>query len=85
MTELPDKKYRVIYADPPWEYQQGGRGAAKNHYHTMKTDDICKMPIQKITGGGLFFSFGQLSQTSGKPFELWRRGASSIRRLRLCG
>lgn len=52
MTELPNKQYRVIYADPPWAYQQGGRGAAKNHYRTMTTADMCNMPIQKIAGGG---------------------------------
>ena len=43
-----DKKYNIIYADPPWAYQQGGRGAAKNHYKTMKTEDICSMPISNI-------------------------------------
>ena len=52
MTELLGKQYRVIYADPPWAYRQGGRGAAKNHYHTMTTADICKMPVRKIAGGG---------------------------------
>nr|DAO25074.1 MAG TPA: Eco57I restriction-modification methylase [Caudoviricetes sp.] len=24
------QRYSVIYADPPWSYVQGGRGAAKN-------------------------------------------------------
>jgi len=67
MIELPEKQYSVIYADPPWAYQQGGRGAAKNHYHTMTTADICKMPVRKIAGGGLFSSFGQHSQTSRRP------------------
>lgn len=52
MTELSGKQYRVIYADPPWAYRQGGRGAAKNHYHTMETADICKMPVQGIAEKG---------------------------------
>lgn len=48
-----DKKYRVIYADPPWEYRQSGskekaRGMAKQHYNTMPTADICNLPIQDI-------------------------------------
>ena len=48
-----DKKYDVIYADPPWEYRQSGskinsRGMAKQHYDTMSTDDICKLPVRKI-------------------------------------
>ena len=47
------KKYQIIYADPPWEYKQTGsktnsRGMAKQHYNTMKTSDICALPIQDI-------------------------------------
>lgn len=26
MIPFPNKKYSVIYADPPWAYQQGGLG-----------------------------------------------------------
>ena len=49
-----DKKYNIIYADPPWEYKQSGsktnsRGMAKQHYETMTTSDICNLPIPKIT------------------------------------
>lgn len=44
-----DKKYNVIYADPPWSYNSaGGRSSAKQHYDTMTTDDICSLPIDKI-------------------------------------
>jgi N6-adenosine-specific RNA methylase IME4 len=48
-----DKKYNIIYADPPWEYKQSGsktnsRGMAKQHYHTMSTEDICKLPIRQL-------------------------------------
>jgi len=45
------KKYSIIYADPPWSYgdRRKGYGGAKDHYQTMKVDDICNLPIQKIT------------------------------------
>lgn len=48
-----DKKYNIIYADPPWEYKQTGsktnsRGTAKQHYNTMTTDEICRLPIREI-------------------------------------
>lgn len=33
--------FGVIVADPPWAYRNGGNGAAKNHYPTMATADIC--------------------------------------------
>lgn len=48
-----DKKYNIIYADPPWEYKQTGsktncRGMAKQHYETMSTEDVCNLPIKQI-------------------------------------
>lgn len=51
MIPFPNKKYKVIMADPPWAYnQQGktGRGVAANNYPTMTTEDICKLPIRDI-------------------------------------
>lgn len=48
MIPFPDRKYSVIYADPPWQYAQGGRGAARNHYKTMSTQALCDMPISQI-------------------------------------
>ena len=55
--EFPDKKYSVIYADPPWSYRQHGtgpksRGNAAQHYHTMSTEDICALPVRQIVCGG---------------------------------
>lgn len=46
-----EKKYDVIYADPPWEYQQvgNGKGVAKHHYDTMSTREICSLPIKEIS------------------------------------
>jgi N6-adenosine-specific RNA methylase IME4 len=49
-----DKKYNIIYADPPWNYndKRTGKkmsGGATNHYSTMKTRDIKEIPIKKIT------------------------------------
>lgn len=57
MIPFPEKKYQVIYADPPWEYKQSGgkngsRGMAKTHYDTMTTEEICNLPVRKIAGGG---------------------------------
>jgi len=53
INPFPDKKYDVIYADPPWEYRQIGNkkkrlGVAVKHYPTMSTEDICNLPIQNI-------------------------------------
>lgn len=51
MTKL-GKKYKIIYADPPWQYRvysKKGQGrSAENHYHTMNIKDIMALPVDKI-------------------------------------
>ena len=50
-------KYRVIYADPPWEYGNSGiigndnYGHAERHYPSMSIQELCKMgeKIKEIT------------------------------------
>ena len=50
-----DKRYQVIYADPPWSYRDKRNshkrlcGGALAHYSTMSIDDIKSLPIQNIT------------------------------------
>ena len=42
--------YSIIYADPPWTYNdKNTQGAASNHYETMSLNDIKTMPISDIT------------------------------------
>lgn len=48
-----DKKYNIIYADPPWtfkNYSQKGKAhsAAENHYKCMSKADIQALPVQNI-------------------------------------
>lgn len=47
-----NKKYRVIYADPPWSfktYSNKGKGrSAERHYPTMQKEDIQRLPINNI-------------------------------------
>lgn len=44
------KKYKIIYADPPWAYNESGSGnrTVKSKYPTMQIDDICKLPVKDI-------------------------------------
>ena len=48
---LPDGKYSVIYADPPWRYDDGGNphGGVDGQYPTMDLDEIKELPINKIS------------------------------------
>jgi len=54
MIPFPNKKYNIIYADPPWRYEtrfdgnMGSRGDGKI-YNTMTLENICNLPIQDIT------------------------------------
>ena len=47
---LPSDKYRVVYADPPWSYNNSGAitdgdnyGRAERHYPTMSIEELCAM------------------------------------------
>lgn len=47
--ELPNKKYKIIYADPPWSYDRKvGQGVANDQYNTMDIEDIKKLPIRGL-------------------------------------
>lgn len=47
-----NKKYRVIYADPPWSYNDkldlDCSGGAEKHYNTMPLDAIAALPVRRI-------------------------------------
>jgi N6-adenosine-specific RNA methylase IME4 len=50
---LPEGVYRVIYADPPWEYgdkrtNDANSGSAESQYPTMPIEAICDMPVCDI-------------------------------------
>ena len=53
-----DKKYRVIYADPPWSYNDKQDteklGGAVKHYPTMSLEEICKLPVPSDKNAVLF-------------------------------
>lgn len=44
----PDKKYNIIYADPPWQYWESGNKNQSLHYTTMTIDEICDLPVKNI-------------------------------------
>ena len=42
-------KWRTVYMDPPWRYDDsGGRGAAENHYSTMSVDELIELPVKEL-------------------------------------
>ena len=44
-----DKKYNVIYADPPWRYgDRKCNGACEFHYNTMTLQEIKDLPVARL-------------------------------------
>lgn len=71
-----DKKYNIIYADPPWDYGNTKNlnghfwGMADKHYSTMKLKDICSLPIDKIAEDDCYLFMWVTSPFLEKGFEV---------------
>ena len=52
MADLPNKKYGVIYADPPWLFKtrsdKGKDRSPEKHYPVLSIADICNLPVSDI-------------------------------------
>lgn len=64
---MEQKKYGIIYADPPWKYEmKKGQGVAENHYQTMSIEEICQLPVKELAEKNaalfLWVTFPQLSE-----------------------
>ncbi len=57
-----NKKYSIVYADPPWRYDmKRGKGVAENHYPTMSIEEICALPVADLAAkDSALFSMGHL-------------------------
>jgi N6-adenosine-specific RNA methylase IME4 len=56
---VPEGTYRIVYADPPWQYsdrkEYAPQGAAENHYPTMTIHELCNMQLPKIEDNAVLF------------------------------
>ena len=56
---FPNKKYNIIYADPPWKYNSRAnhktrfRGGACGHYQLLSMSQIRELPVPKLADIGL--------------------------------
>lgn len=49
--DLPDAKFRVLYADPPWKYGDQlteDYGPTKFHYPAMTISELCALPVEDL-------------------------------------
>jgi len=71
---FPDKKYQIIYADPPIQYELGERhGMASKHYDTMPLNDICNLPVQKIADKNCYLFLWATSPALKEALEIMER------------
>lgn len=53
-VSLPNAKYRVLYADPPWSYNDKAddgavqAGGAARHYPSMSIAQLCDLPVSAL-------------------------------------
>lgn len=46
MIQIPDHRFKVLYADPPWSYNdKKPRGGAEHHYRTMNTGELAALSV----------------------------------------
>jgi len=75
MIPFPNKKYQIIYADPPWSYLKSGsitnaRGLAKNYYKTMSLDDIKNLPVKNIVDNNCYLFMWTTAPLLQESFEV---------------
>ncbi len=51
MLPFPNKKYQIIYADPPWFYDFGKSSSRfiESQYDTLTIKELCELPIKDIS------------------------------------
>ena len=74
MISLPNKKYGVIYADPPWSfktyYHKGKDRSPEKHYSVMSFKDICNMPVGNIARDNSVLLMWAIDPLLDKAFEV---------------
>lgn len=83
--ELPPGRYRVIYADPPWQYETwSGAGkdrSAENHYPTMPTPEICALQVERLAADDcvlLLWATGPMLRDAFVVLEAWGFSYSTL-------
>jgi len=74
MTFNTSKKYKVIYADPPWSFktysEKGKDRSPENHYNCMSLKDICNLPVNKIAEDNSVLLMWVVDPLLDKAFEV---------------
>lgn len=81
VQDLPKGKYRVIYADPPWQYSNSGAIADgdhysrhEKHYPPMALSDICALNVRGLSADDavlFLWSTSPLLEDAFKVINAW--------------
>ena len=74
---LPEGKYRVIYADPPWKYGDSRGdlpyGPAENHYPPMTIAELCALEIPADENAVMFlWTTSPMLEDAFKVINAWK-------------
>lgn len=76
VTPAPQEKYRILYADPPWDYgahaQPDYQTEQRDHYATMPLEDICALPVDEWVEDDAVLYLWVTSPMLEKSFEVVR-------------
>ena len=73
MIPFPDNKYQVIYADPPWSYNDkmtGHKAGAASHYETQSLDWIKSLPVKDLAAKDCVLFMWAVSPLLPEAFEV---------------
>ena len=66
-------KYQIIYADPPWQYNDKGIwGSAESQYPTMSQEELKALPIRDITDKNCYLFLWATSPLLPEALEIVR-------------
>lgn len=76
-------KYKLIYADPAWDYNNTvSNGAAKNHYKTMKVEDMKRLPIWDLAADNAVLAMWYTSTHVEEARELAKAWGFDVRTMK---
>ena len=83
---IKKKKYQIIYADPPWCYNDKMKGhqGAETHYKTMNNKDICTLPIQQLVDKNCVLFMWATSPLLPKAFEVIQAWGFKYKTIAFC-
>ena len=75
---FPDKKYQIIYADPPWDLGSGGddkwgsisNGKSRLKYPHMNIQDIINIPVKEIADKNCHLYLWTINKYLKETFEV---------------